>query len=82
MTRTDGFTPFLIAMPDPDALCRFHNELTAYEWTGYARDIHLETNCAYLWHKLTGIERERRLTDPESRATGSQPSQCTPGRGQ
>jgi hypothetical protein len=57
MTRADGFTPFLIQMPEPDALCRFHDELTGREWTGYARDIHPLANVAYIWHKLTAIGR-------------------------
>ena len=60
MTRTDGFTPFLAQMPEPDALCRFWNEYDNRQWTGYAQDLHPEFNVACLWWKLTGLERQKR----------------------
>ena len=55
----NGWIGYIIEQPDPDALVRFWNEYSGEKWTGYLRDLNPEFNCAYLWWKLTGIEREK-----------------------
>lgn len=46
-------------MPEPDALLRFWDEYNDHQWTGRALDLHPCFNVAYLWWKLTGIEKEQ-----------------------
>lgn len=57
--HVDGWTPYMFQVPDSDLLLCFWNEYNGQKWTGYARDIHPMANVAYLWWKLTGIEREK-----------------------
>jgi hypothetical protein len=64
--KAEGWTPYLMEMPEPDALLRFWDEYNDHRWTGRALDLHPCFNVAYLWWILTGIEKEQeRLPHPE-----------------
>lgn len=66
---THGFTPYIRLTehyggpPPQDALVRFWNEGNGSVWTGRASELHPTFNVAYLWWKLTGIERLNRETE-------------------
>lgn len=57
--------PVELQVPPRDALVRFKQETTGRQWTGrwselrpqFNPELHPQFNVAYLWWKLTGIER-------------------------
>jgi hypothetical protein len=56
----EGWHTYIGDEPPRDALCLFRNDGFQHpeERVGYARDIHPESNIAYLKWKLTGIAKE------------------------
>ena len=57
LRATGEWTSYIDRPAPPDALVRFKNEITGEEWTGRGRELHPEFNVAYLWWKMTGLER-------------------------
>lgn len=55
LNAAEGYTAYIGSPPPRHALVRFWNESTGQQWTGFAADMHPESNVAYLWWKLTGI---------------------------
>jgi len=57
MIWMEGWTALEIESPPLGALCRFWDEYSGRQWTGYSAGISFSGCCIY-W-KLTGIERMR-----------------------
>ena len=54
---TEGMTPYMAHRPPRGVLLRFCNEYNGQTWTGYADELHPESNACCMWWKLTGIAR-------------------------